>query len=343
MMAVLSKQAEYRPPARFRPCGAALLWLVLAMMLCQGGCGGCRKTPEAEEQEKQQAEEKAKKKKEKEKEAFEAQQPAGMPSNKDLAGACKPGHWTSLVWPDVKANRGDFQGELHTEIIDGAGRKLPLIGVPYELTTERPVALAKEQPKSLESLAWIPLRQDAASVNFKLAASGGGPMVLERSIGLHCMPSYRYFFVVLSKVAGRYEYLDKKLASVHLQPSTSEAGAGTKFYEVVSMPAGAPGTPGSTAGSADQRLVLDEHRLSALGRLRPGAVGRRSTAGPDRLAALGRADHRQRSRCPGATSQQLPAALPAGQRGEVARVFDADDLAGTSILGGRTRPSPDGR
>ena len=88
------------------------------MMLCLPGCGGCRKTPEDDGQEKQQAEEKAGKKKEKEKEPFEARQPAVMPSGKDFAGACKPGHWISQVWPDVKANRGDFQGELQTEIVD---------------------------------------------------------------------------------------------------------------------------------------------------------------------------------------------------------------------------------
>ena len=57
-------------------------------------------------------------KKEKEKEPFEARQPAVMPSGRDLAGLCKPGHWISQVWPDVKANRGDFQGELQTEIVD---------------------------------------------------------------------------------------------------------------------------------------------------------------------------------------------------------------------------------
>ena len=61
------------------------------MMLCQRGCGGCRKTPEAEEQEKQQAEEKAKKKKEKEKEPFEARPPTVMPASGSPVGVVQAG------------------------------------------------------------------------------------------------------------------------------------------------------------------------------------------------------------------------------------------------------------
>ena len=68
---------------------------------------------------------------------------------------------------------------------------------------------------------------------------------MENSIPLyHRMPSYCYYFVVLSPAAGRYEYLDKKLESIHLRCSTPEADLGSKFYEVVSISAGAPGTPG---------------------------------------------------------------------------------------------------
>ncbi len=229
-MAVFAERAKRRRAGGVRSLRAALAWLGLAMMLCLPGCGGCRKTPEAEEQEKQQAAEKAKKK-EKEKDPFEAQKPAAMPSPKDHGGTCKPGHWISQVWPDVIANRGDFQGELHTEIDDFSFHKLPLVAVPYEISSQRPVALAKEQPKSLESFTWIPPVQDAHWVNFKLLAGGGGP-VLAPSMGLTRMPSYRYYFVVLSKAASRYEYLDKRLDSIHVRRSE---GVGPKYYEVVSM------------------------------------------------------------------------------------------------------------
>jgi len=205
------------------------------MMLFLPGCGGCRKTPDADDQEKQQAEEKAKKK-EKEKPPFEAQKPAVMPSNKDFAGSCKPGHWISVVWPDVKANREDFQGELYTETSDIRDQKLPLVAVPYQMTSRRPIALAKEQPKSLESSTWIPPRQDAVAMNLRLEA-GGGFTAVQGSLLLRRMPSYQYHFIVLSKAAGRYEYLDKKLASIHLHRSALDADVGPKYYQVLTMSA----------------------------------------------------------------------------------------------------------
>ena len=217
------------------------LWCLLLFLifLCLPGCGGCRKSPEAEEQEKQQAEEKARLK-EREKEPFESRPPAAMPPGGTLAGRCKPGHWMSQIWPEVKANRGDFQGELQTEVVTMGDRKVPLGAVPYQVTNQRPAALAKDQPKSLESFLWVPPQKSSLLVNFRLAAAGG-PSVLERSMGLSLMPSYRYFFVVLSQAAGRYEYLDKKLASMRLPLQDTELGdEPKKCYEVVSMPARAP-------------------------------------------------------------------------------------------------------
>jgi hypothetical protein len=210
--------------------------LLLFMLLCLSGCGGCRKTPDAEEAEKQQAEEKAKKK-EKEKAPFESKPVAVMPSGR-AAGLCKPGHWIGLVWPEVKANRGDFQGELHAEIVDPADQQKASLGVvPFVLTNERPVALAKEQPKSLESCIWIPPRQRPFRVNLRLVAGGGGPTVTERDMSPNQMPSYQYIFIVLSQKAGRYGYLDKSLDSIHLHPSSINADPKPPYYEVLSLPA----------------------------------------------------------------------------------------------------------
>ena len=146
------------------------------------------------------------------------------------------------------------------------------------------------------------------------------------------MPSYRYYFIVLSKAAGRYEYLDKKLASIHLHRSTPDGDAGPKFYEVVSMPASRrPSLPTNA-------LVLDEHRLSALGRLRPGPWdvdqqqalidwlhwgGQIIVSGPDALEQL--------------RSSFLRPYLPASV--EKSRSFAAERPGRTALLGGRIRPS----
>ncbi len=230
VVAIFREPAKHRRAGGFRPFRGAVACLALAMMLCLPGCGGCRKTPEAEELDKQRAEAK---KKEKEKEPFEASQPVVMPTGGSVLSWCKPGHWVSQLWPGVKANRGDFQGELQTQIVDLNNRRVPLVGVPYEMTNERPVALAKEQPKSLESFCWIQPRQDVRTVIFKLAA-GSGPAVIETTCSPSRMPSYRYYFVILSQAVGRYDYVDKKLGSTHLRHTDRPD---EKYYEVVTMPA----------------------------------------------------------------------------------------------------------
>ena len=305
---------------------------LLLFLLCLPGCGGCRKTPEAEEQQKQQAEETAKRK-EKEKEPFEASQPAVMPSSKDFAGFCKPGHWICQVWPDVKANRGDFQGELQTEVVDHSDHRVQLVAAAYEMTTQRPAALAKEQPKSLESCTWIPPGQEAVAVNFKLTAGGGGPAVIERSMLLQRMPSYRYYFIVLSRAAGRYEYLDKKLASIRLHRSNPDADVGPKYYEVVSMPASRrPSLPANALyWTSIAYLLWDDFDPAQWDVDQQQALvdwlhwgGQIIVSGPDALEQL--------------HNSFLRPYLPA-RRGEIANL-PADDLAELKLLGRRSRPFP---
>ena len=324
-MAIVAEQARHRRAGGFRPLCAALAWLGLAMLLCLPGCGGCRKTPEADE--------KARLKKEKEKEPFEARPPAVMPAAKDHGGTCKPGHWVSQVWPEVKANRGDFQGELQTEIVDLNDHKVPLLAVRYEMTSQRPVALAKEQPKSLESFTWIPPGPEVRSVDFRLAAGGGGPAVMQGSMSLQRMPSYRYYFVVLSQAAGRYEYLDKKLASIHLHRSASDADGGPKYYEVVSMPAARrPSLPTNALyWTSIAYLLWDDfdpaqwdvdQQQALIDWLHWG--GQIIVSGPDALEQLRNSFLRP----------YLPASV------EKSRTFSAADLAELSYWAGEGRPAP---
>lgn len=248
-MATFTEHAGHGRFARYRGSRTVVAWLVLTLLVCLPGCGGCNKTADELEKEKQQAEEKAKKKKEEEK-PFEAGLPRALPTNSASRGLCKPGHWISQTWPEVKSNLGDFQGEVQTEVVDSVNRRTPLVAVPYEISNERPAALAKQQPKALESCLLIPTHEvkhndnadpdtshNPASVNFRLTTAGGGATAIEQSMILTSMPSYRYFFVLLSR-GSRFEYVDKRLDSVRLHRSRLEGDNGPKFYEVVTMPAG---------------------------------------------------------------------------------------------------------
>jgi hypothetical protein len=232
-MAVLTVQVIRENYCR-APASHVATRCLLLVVLCLSACG-CRGTSDAEKE--RQASAQRAKIEEKPKEPFEARQPTVMPAG-IVTGSCKPGHWISQVWPDVKANLGNFQGELQTAVEDDAGHALQLPAVACELTNLRPATLAKEQAKSLECMTWIPPQENARLESFKLAA--GGRAMIERSMLLARMPSYRYFFIVLSKSAGRYEYLDKKLASIRERRSQADGEPDLeqyKYYEVVSMPA----------------------------------------------------------------------------------------------------------
>ena len=175
-------------------------------------------------------------------------------------------------------------------------------------------------------------------MNFKLAAGGGGAAVHRAVYGAaaHAVVSLLLRRPLASGRPLRVPRQETRPRSIahrsRLRPTRDRSSM--RWWRCRPGP--------SAAEPADQRLVLDEHRLSAVGRLRPGAVGRRSTAGPDRLAALGRADHRQRPRCLGATPQQLPGALPAGHRRRVAK-SDGPRPGGTNYWDwatfARVRPS----
>ncbi len=240
-MATLNDRAGQRPfgPGRGpRPIAA---WLLLTLLVCLPGCRGCNRTPEQIEKDKQLLAEEEEKKKEQEKiKPFEAGEPESLPTRSLAAhGMCKPGHWIGQTWYDLKSNLGDFQGEIQTEAVDSKIARVQLPGVPYRLSDERPASLAKEQAKTLESITYVPPK--AESVNFKLATASGAT-IIERPLSLKAMPSFRYFFVVLSK-GSRFAYLNDRLDSIRLhQPATSDPGP--EYYQVVTMqPNRRPGLP----------------------------------------------------------------------------------------------------
>jgi hypothetical protein len=232
-MAILAERV-FRRGGRPRPCRVASAWLILAAIIFVPGCIGCRRSSDTDPK----AGEKLKKK---EKDPFEARQPVVIPTASELHGMCKPGHWFAQSWPDVQANRGDFQGDLLTQVIDGKRNKVQLGATPFEMTTQRPAVLAKEQAKSLEAFNYVPPPDDksanAAWVDFRLAGGSGSPTAHEGSMTLTRLRSFQYFFVVVSRVTDRYQYLEKNLASFHLRRTGIDEDEGPKLYEVVSIPA----------------------------------------------------------------------------------------------------------
>jgi hypothetical protein len=192
---------------------------MLLCLLALPGCGGCGTTEksaaEKSAEEKRKAlEELAKEKAEREKkrDPLEAGISALEPGGR--IGSCKPGHWATGFLAKAQANREDFQGELDLQVVTGRDQHLaPLYQSAYEMTSARKVALAKDHPKTLESFFWAPTAMKDCKLETRLAGTSGAEL-RPPGISLQAMPSYQYFFVVLSAKPARYEFLEKRMDSI---------------------------------------------------------------------------------------------------------------------------------
>ncbi len=212
------------------------LWsaLVLAgVALCVPGCSGCLKDPVTAQQEaaRKQLEEDAKRleeerrKKEAEKPPFEFGKFMTQPNNLEMVeSAYKPGHWTSATL-EILANKEDFHGALITT-------PAPLDNMPYNLATSRPVTLAKKQKKAVEVTLYVPPML-AKGERFGMQLLAGG----EREVGgtglvFTKIPAHQFYFVVLSRDAERYAFLNE-LDSVQPPAGNLISSGGERYYKVL--------------------------------------------------------------------------------------------------------------
>ncbi len=127
--------------------------------------------------------------------------------------AIKPGHWANLL-VETKANNFDFDGELTTTPLDGQQHPALLERNRYSVVTARAVALAKGQPKTLESIVYPPRSAHMSTiVSNRLDDRRRGEQSPAFPEVLSHMPDYQYFLIVLSKDANRYRGL-KSLEAV---------------------------------------------------------------------------------------------------------------------------------
>ena len=121
--------------------------------------------------------------------------------------AIKPGHWANLL-VETKANHFDFEGHLTSTPLDAQQRPAPLERSRYSAVMSRPASLAKDQPKTLESIVYPPRSAHMSTIisnrlddRRRSEQSPAFPDVLSH------MPDYQYFMVVLSKDPNRYRGL----------------------------------------------------------------------------------------------------------------------------------------
>jgi len=207
--------AAFRSDLSFvsRPLCLVPLILCAAVLAVLPGCGGCRKTPQQiqAEREKKEAERRAKERereRRKKKPDVEIGKLVSLPheSKPDLC-LYKPGHWTATAL-SAKANNFDLLGDLKMTVVDRRGKPIGLAGMPYTSTASREVALPKGQPKSFQSVLYVPPTPRDAFVSGRINARKGGRGAYETLHSLKRMPSYQYHLVVLARWPQSYKYLD---------------------------------------------------------------------------------------------------------------------------------------
>ena len=189
-----------------------VVWcLAILCVLClfNGGCGGCRRdNPDSTADKKDNPDEK---KDEKPKERFTTDPVVLYPGEfKDeiRRNRYKPGHMATASLR-VTSNLADTNGQLQATGVNASGAPLPIIGTGMSLQSRRPVVLAREEPKNIETLVFLPHRDLIAaniSVRLQLMAISGLPLI-DTSQPVIALKPWQYHVVLLSDEPDQLKYL----------------------------------------------------------------------------------------------------------------------------------------
>lgn len=203
--------------------------LLAAVLLATPGCGGCTRDKGIESEAQAQARAKAEQeRRQREIAPFFVGQLSIQPYNlgrdrQSVDCSVKPGHWTAGVLV-AKANLADFSGQLGTEPFD-------LPDVPYRLASTRPIVLPKQQPKTIDTLFFVPAGYSQQPMSTQLLSRRGSQLARFGQT-LNVIPAHQFFFVVLARAPDRYAYL-KGLDAVRAPSSRFGLGGADNHYQVV--------------------------------------------------------------------------------------------------------------
>jgi len=118
----------------------------------------------------------------------------------------KPGHWATAI-QKMTTNFRDVIGDSRLAITNSQNAPYPLTNTPFVLRASRPVLLNKGQPKSIETLFFVPQTEQDMRLSTLLEERGLGLPLARQTTTLTVMPSYQYHFVVLARQQSRYGYI----------------------------------------------------------------------------------------------------------------------------------------
>ncbi|MEX1224638.1 MAG: hypothetical protein WEA31_08840, partial [Pirellulales bacterium] len=204
------RKLPYCPPCQtVRAVQWLWVWLLLGggAMVVLPGCSGCSGDEQQQtEKEDEEKEEEEQKKSEQEKQPFEKSLMRVMPyDDRGISPGVKQGHWIA-VQQAIKANEGDFNGNLQFTPIDRRGAPIDLEDTPFQINLSRPVNLPKDQVKQIDMTLYAPPTAGNTRLQGGLVSPVGrqaAPAIEEfRSLGAH-----EYIFAVLANESDRYSHL----------------------------------------------------------------------------------------------------------------------------------------
>ncbi|MEM6798776.1 MAG: hypothetical protein AAF589_04610 [Planctomycetota bacterium] len=237
-----------------------LLALLALAVLATPGCGGCQpETPQqkaareqrdAEEAEKRRKEREAKKKPP----PLVIGEPAPQPNQGDSPlKLVKPGHWMAAT-QSMKANNENWVGEATLQVVDRQNQLIPVKNTAFGVRSQRDVALAKGEPKQVESVFYVPVGEEKLSSRTTLRERGTSLAAPPANMTLERMRPHQHHLVVLAAEPRRYDFV-RSLFCVN-EPFSSDFDLPTNFrptdprwqYQVV-------------APVVDQELLLPDNPL----------------------------------------------------------------------------------
>ena len=121
----------------------------------------------------------------------------------------KLGHWVEAQLPAI-ANNFNADGQLTTFSTTPDGQPVPIPSTDYFLNTTRPVSLAKEEWKILETSLFLPRRNAkavSANVNYSFDRGTGGIPFVNLTQPTALLKPFQYHIVLLSERPDTYNYL----------------------------------------------------------------------------------------------------------------------------------------
>ena len=248
----MSRRAATRTADPIRALSVCVLVLMGLSVLALPGCSCREETPaERAAREAREAEEERKRREEELAQldwllAIPTVQPGSFESP---TLSPKPGHWNGVTQPIRPGanNKSDFDGEMQLSIVDKQGDPLPLDRTPFRLVTKRPVVVAQQSSKDVDSWFFYPTGEGSRRLRSVIRERRGGALMQDTTTPVRALLDHQYHFVVLAKEPERYAFLNSLYSVTSNLPqsidlTTASKGAMTvnadKNYRLIAMPLG---------------------------------------------------------------------------------------------------------